>query len=199
VGLAVHRWNDDAVSEQEQRRPEAPTWFVALAAAAALLLVASGGAIGWLLQRDSAAAETSEVATDPDVRGELIGVAEQYFVEANTYDFTDVADYKARVHPLMTEQNRRTFDATMQQIAQGFADIEARATGTVRQAAVETVDDDSATVMVTGDAQFDSTRIKRTYFPRWEVALRLVDGEWLVENHTELGDSGLFSTTPGGR
>ena len=185
---------------QPQRRSDAPTWFVALVAVAALVLAASGGTIGWLLQRDSAAAATPEAAADADVRGEVVGVAEQYFVEANTYDFTEVAEYKARVHPLMTEPNRETFDSTMGQIAEGFAKIEAHATGTVRQAAVEKLDDDSAVVMATGDARFDSTTIKRTYFPRWEIMLRLVDGRWLVDSHTELGDSGIFSTTtPGGR
>lgn len=185
------------MSGSQRGQSEAPSLFVALVAVVGLVLVASIGAIVWLARGDSADASTS--TGDADLRGELVGVAEQFFVEANTYDFTDVADYKGRVHPLMTEQNRKTFDATMQQIAEGFADIKARATGTVRRAAVETVDDDSATVMVTGDAQFDSTRLERTYFPRWEVALRLVDGEWLVENHTELGDSGIFSTTPGGQ
>jgi hypothetical protein len=185
--------------QPSDRRSETPSWFVAVVAVAGLLLAASAGVIGWVLVHDPATADTPEAAAaDTEVRGELVGVARQYFVEANTYDFTDVAAYKARVHPLMTEENRQTFDATMGKIASGFADIEARATGTVRQAAVEKLDDDSAVVMVTGDAQFDSTTIKRTFFPRWEVELRLVDGEWLVDSHTELGDSGLFSTTPGG-
>jgi hypothetical protein len=184
--------------QPSQRRSEPPSWFVAIVAVAGLLLAASAGVIGWVLVHDPAAADTPEAAAaDTEVRGELVGIAKQYFVEANTYDFTDVDAYKARVHPLMTGQNQQTFDATMRQIAAGFADIKARATGTVRQAAVEKLDDDSAVVMVTGDAEFDSTRIKRTYFPRWEVELRLVDDEWLVDSHTELGDSGLFSTTPG--
>jgi hypothetical protein len=179
----------------QDRQKEAPMWFTALVTLAGLVLIASVGGIVWLAQND---APGGSPADDAELRGELVGVADQYFVEANTYDFTNVADYKARVHPLMTEQNRKTFDATMQQIAKGFADIGARATGTVRRAAIETLDGDSATVMVTGDAQFDSTRIKRTYFPRWEIELVEVDGEWLVDSHTELGDSGIFSTTGSG-
>jgi len=174
---------------------EAPMWFIALVTMASLVLVASVGAVVWLAQQDAASADPAD---DADLRGDLTGVAEQYFVEANTYDFTNVPDYKSRVHPLMTDQNRRTFDATMQQIAGGFAEIKARATGTVRQAAIETLDGDSATVMVTGDAQFDSTRIKRTYYPRWEIVLVHVGSGWLVDSHTELGDSGVFSTVDAG-
>lgn len=186
------------MTTQRDRRAETPTWFVALVAVAALVLVASAGVLVWLARQDSADASTA--VTDDgsaQLRGDLVGIAEQYFVEANTYDFTDVPDYKRRVHPLMTDQNRTTFDKTMAQIAPSFAKVKAHATGTVRQSAVETLDDDSATVMVTGDAQFESTSIKRTYFPRWEVMLRLVDGEWLVDSHTELGDSGVFSATGG--
>jgi Mce-associated membrane protein len=183
------------MTTRQDGEKEAPMWFVALVTLAGLVLVASVGAIVWLAQKDAASASPAD---DVDQRGELIGMAEQYFVEANTYDFTNVPDYKARVHPLMTEQNRKTFDSTMQQIAGGFAEIEAQAKGTVRQAAIETMDGDSALVMVTGDAEFDSTRVKRTYFPRWEIALIQVDGEWLVDSHTELGDSGIFSTSGSG-
>jgi Mce-associated membrane protein len=198
MGVVVYRWNDDAVSEQQARKSETPTWFVALVATAALVLVASAGVLVWLAPHDSADAST--VVSDDgseELRGELVGIAEQYFVEANTYDFTNVEDYKRRVHPLMTDQNRTTFDKTLGQIGPSFAKVEAHATGTVRQSAVETLDSDSATVMVTGDAKFESTTIKRAYFPRWEVMLRFVDGEWLVDSHTELGDSGVFSATGG--
>jgi Mce-associated membrane protein len=186
------------VNTEQSRRSETPTWFVAVVALAALVLVSSTGVIVWLARSDSADASAA-VADDgsTELRGELVGIAEQYFVEANTYDFTDVADYKRRVHPLMTEQNIQTFDTTLAKIAPSFAKVEAHATGTVRQSAVETLDDDSATVMVTGDAEFESTTIKRTYYPRWEVMLRLVDGEWLVDSHTELGDSGAISATTG--
>jgi hypothetical protein len=186
------------MTTQQARKSEAPTWFVALVAVAALVLVASVGVLVWLARQDSADASTAVADDDSaELRGELVGIAEQYFVEANTYDFTDVADYKRRVHPLMTDLNRKNFDKTLAQIAPSFAKVKARATGTVRQSAVETLDDDSATVMVTGDARFESTSIRRTYYPRWEVMLQLVDGEWLVDSHTELGDSGVFSATGG--
>jgi len=186
------------VSEQQARKSETPTWFIALVAVAALVLIASSGVLVWLARNDSADATTA-VGDDgsAELRGKLVGIAEQYFVEANTYDFTDVEDYKRRVHPLMTDENIATFDKTLAKIAPSFAKVDAHASGTVRQSAVESVDDDSATVMVTGDAEFDSSTIKRTYFPRWEVMLRLVDGKWLVDSHTELGDSGVFSTTDG--
>jgi len=78
---------------------EAPMWFIALVTMASLVLVASVGAVVWLAQQDAASADPAD---DADLRGDLIGVAEQYFVEANTYDFTNVPDYKSRVHPLMT-------------------------------------------------------------------------------------------------
>ncbi|HYJ68234.1 MAG TPA: hypothetical protein VEX15_11325 [Nocardioidaceae bacterium] len=183
------------MTTQQNGRTEAPTWFVALVAVAALVLVASTGVLVWLARQDSADASTAVAdGGSAELRGVLVGTAEQYFVEANTYDFTDVDDYKRRVHPLMTDDNRKDFDKTLAQIASSFAKVEAHATGTVRQSAVETLDDDSATVMVTGDAKFESTSIKRTYFPRWEVMLQLVDGDWLVASHTELGDSGVFST-----
>lgn len=166
-----------------------PLWFVAAVTIAVLVLIASVG-VTWTAQRS-----LSDRADRDDQRDEIIDAARQYFVASNTYDFTRVKEYRGRLEPLMTEQNLQEFDKTMGQIAEGFAAVEAQAVGKVREAAVEVLDADSSTVMVTGDVEFDSTRLKSTSHPRWEITLRQVDGEWLVAEHTELGDDRIFTPT----
>jgi hypothetical protein len=165
----------------------APLWFVASVAVAAIALIAGVGVI-WTANGSLSDRDDSE-----DTRAEIIEVAEQYFLASQNYDFTDVEGYRERVHPLMTERNREEFDKTLSRIDDGFAKIEAHAVAQVREAAVEVMDEDSPTVMVTGDVEFDSTEITSTSHPRWEVMLRLVDGEWLVDEHTELGDDRIFT------
>lgn len=165
----------------------APLWFVASVAIAAIALVAGVG-VTWTAERS-----LSDRSDRDDQRAELVGVAERYFVASNNYDFTKIEEYRDGVHPLMTESNRERFDKTLDQIADDFARMQAQAVGQVRQGAVEVLDDDSATVMVTGDVEFDSTRFKSTSHPRWEITLRLTGDGWLVDEHTELGDARLFT------
>ena len=173
----------------------APAWFVAAVAIAAIALVASVGVIWTSYGSESARDDRDEL------RAELIDVAERFFLESNTYDFTKIEDYKDRVHPLLTESNRKRFDDTLGKIVKEFARIEMTAQARLRWSAVEVLDDDSATVMVTGDVEARSTATPPSIsHPRWEISLVLTDDGWRVEEHTELGDARVFlPREPAGR
>jgi hypothetical protein len=175
----------------------APLWFVATVAAAVLALVAGVG-VTWTAQRS-----ISDRDDRDDLRVDLVATAEEFFLETTHYDLSTEANveaYKERLAPLLTDAERERFNQQLDKAIQvlGLGEMRSRSTGTLRRSAIEVQDDDSATVMVTGDVEFESTRMQRTSFPRWEVELRLVDGAWLVDGRTELGDGSIISTTESG-
>jgi hypothetical protein len=170
----------------------APMWFVASIAVAVIALIAGVG-VAW-----TANGSLSDRDDRDELRSELIGVAERFYMASNAYEFSSqeqIADYKSRLRPMMTDEEYERFLGQLDQAigVLGLDRMQATSTGAVRQAAVEVLDDDSATVMVTGDVEFDSARFTSTSHPRWEISLRLVEGEWLVDRHTELGDGRIFT------
>jgi hypothetical protein len=130
-------------------------------------------------------ADESEVGQDD--RDAVMLRAREYVTAAWNYSATDLddsgqlTDYRERVTPLITTAFGTEFEQTapvLDQLVgeQGFA----RAT-TVDHLGVETIDDNSAEVIVNG--QITETQGKNELAPQpffWSLDLEKVDGTWLV-------------------
>jgi len=165
----------------------------------ALLLATSLGVLGWAWdrQRDINDAQDARVkqalvsSTDAAQRAEALEAAQTFFVEANRFSVEDLPEYTARVEPLLTPEFAKPFNDATNKILGQLKETKLSARARYVTGAIESIDIDSAAVLVAGDARSTSTVVQRVSFPRWRVSL-VKDGErWLVDNYEELGDAGL--------
>ena len=139
--------------------------------------------VGWWVAREPGAA-----AARLDQRGEVTRVAEQFTVRVNNYDADSVDDYKASVGELLSTKFRADFDQAMEDIVAQVQEAEMESRGEVLASGVASLDDDSARVLVAADASVTTVYDERQRHFRWEVSLVRVDGEWLVDDFTPVGE-----------
>jgi Mce-associated membrane protein len=171
------RSGGDEVTGQERwpyRRP--------VAVLLTLLLVAGVAVGAWSLTRGDSAAQQQA-----DARPDAIAAASQFAASVNTYDVQKLSDYDARVAALLTPAFAQQFKASTQGLLAAYAKTKLTSTGTVRQAAVESIDADSAQVLVAVDATTSPAGLL-TNPPRlrWEVSLVKQDGRWLVDDFNDI-------------
>ncbi|MDO9378212.1 MAG: hypothetical protein Q7T56_05120 [Nocardioidaceae bacterium] len=163
-------------------RPRAVRLLVAVAVLGVLLAAA-----GLLAPRLQARAD------DQSERAAATAAATQFVVDINTYDASKVQEYQERVDPLLTGAYRKEFDALTTQAftllaAQKVVSDDAQVTGT----AVDTIDGDSATVLVAANSAVttaeQTTPAERPL--RWRVELRLSGGEWKVARYDSVASQG---------
>ena len=166
-------------------RPATPRAVVVmvsvLAALTALGLVVA--AAGWWVAR-----EPGQAAARLDQRGEVTRTAEQFTVRVNNYDADSVDDYKESVGELLSTKFRGNFDDAMEEIVGQVQEAEMKSQGEVLASGVASLDDDSARVLVAADAAVTTVYDERQRHFRWEVSLVKVDGEWLVDDFTAVGE-----------
>lgn len=167
-----------------------------MAVVCGLLLAASLGVIGYSVDklRDSDQARVQEAVasqTSSAEREAVLAAARTFFVEANNFSVQRLPEYTGRVEPLLTPGFAKSFKKAANTILGQLIETELSARGRYVAGAVESIDPDSAAVLVAGNARSTSTVSRRVYFPRWRVSL-VKDGDiWLVDDYTELGDAGL--------
>ena len=184
---------------QGAQRSDSPTWLVPVAAVCALLLVASLGVLVWSWDRhretddaqDAQVVQAAASSADSAQREAALEAARSFFVAANNYSVTDLPDYNKRVSPLLTPEFAKQFNDATDKILGQLKETKLTAHGRYVAGAVQTIDADSAAVLVAGNARSTSTVVRRVFYPRWRVSLVKEGESWLVDDYTELGDAGL--------
>ncbi|MBM0125867.1 hypothetical protein [Pimelobacter simplex] len=118
-----------------------------------------------------------------DARADAVAAASRFATSVNTYDVTDVPAYTDRVSALLTEPFAEQFRASTDGLLAAYAETGLKSRGKVRQAAVDSIDSDSAQVLVAVDAETTPAGLL-TNPPRlrWEVSLVREKGAWLVDD-----------------
>jgi hypothetical protein len=169
-----------------------------VAVVCALLLVASLGVLTYAVDRlrdtdpqDAQAQQAVESAAEAADRQAALEAARSFFTAANNFSVEDLPEYNERVSPLLTSGFAKQFKDATRKILGQLKETKLTARGRYVAGAVETIDADSAAVLVAGNARSTSTLVRRVYYPRWRVSLVKEGESWLVNNYTELGDAGL--------
>lgn len=150
-----------------------------------------GDRVEAVLEGDTSAAREREVA---------MSQAEQFVLRLNTYgpqllDANNaMPEYRELVREVITPKFATDFDENAALAEQTVAQAGVGRTGEVFSVGTATIDADSATVLVAGsfsnsypDPQDPETRIETDSLPfRFEVTLRKIEGEWLVDNFVPL-------------
>lgn len=142
-----------------------------------LVLAGAGKWIG-----SSADADKGGSSTD---RNQVISRANDFAVAYNTYDVADLADYQKRLKGLLTPKYDAQFVEVTNAIFSALKDKkQTSGEAKVLAAAVESINDDSAIVIVAVDAAISNTdnptAVPRKF--RWKVSFTRTKGEWLVSN-----------------
>lgn len=188
---------------EEPRTGPARGFRLGLAVALVVLLVAAVGCLAWVLAERRGAATDAQRERDAVVRQ-----TEQFVLRLNTYGPEDLdaqgrlADYRDRVLEVMTAKFGTDFEQSGLSLAeQTVAQSGYGRTAEVFGVGVDSIDDDSATVIVAGSltgsypdpkaAEDDSKRTDdQPAVLRWSVDLVRVDGEWLVDDYTPVSAEG---------
>ncbi len=171
--------------QETDGRPRASRLVVTMGSVlAALVLVGALVAVaGWWVAR-----EPGQAAARLDQRAEVTRVAEQFTVRVNNYDADSVDDYTESVGGLLSTKFRADFDQAMQDIVAQVQEARMESQGEVLASGVASLDDDSARVLVAADAGVTTVFDERQRHFRWEVSLVKVDGDWLVDDFTPVGE-----------
>jgi len=167
-----------------------------VAVVCALVLAASLGVLGYAVDRlretDEATTQSAVASsTEAAQRQAALEAARVFFVEANRFSVTDLPEYTERVEPLLTPDFAKPFNDATDKILGQLEETKLSARARYVAGAIETIDADSAAILVAGNARSTSTVLRRVSFPRWRVSLVNDGDRWLVDNYEELGDAGL--------
>lgn len=167
--------------------PHRPRLATVLAALTALALVGVT-ALGWWLH--SADQEQRE---DEQNRIAVMQASERFVETWNTFTPDDVDGYVERVSELLTTKFRTEFTGAAGDVVTGIEQQELSSEGEVLVdgdgiplVGIATIDPDSAEVLVVSDANRVSGGQEVLRHWRWQVSLRKVDGEWLVDSFSEV-------------
>lgn len=115
-------------------------------------------------------------------RASVVRVAERFTVEVNNYNVGSIDQYQQRITPLLTTKFQGEFSQAMQDIVSSVKQAKMNSKGQVLASGVESVDPDSAHVLVVADANVKTVFDNRARHFRWDVSLRKVGGRWLVDD-----------------
>jgi Mce-associated membrane protein len=171
------RAGSDQVSARERWAYSRP-----VAAVLVLLLVVGVAAGAWALTRPD-----STTQQQADARPDAVAAASRFATSVNTYDVADLTAYNSRVTPLLTASFAKQFKASTEGLLSAYAKTKLKSTGKVRQAAVESIDSDSAKVLVAVDAEtVPAGLLTNPPRLRWQVSLVKQHGRWLVDDFTSV-------------
>lgn len=185
------------VTEDHDRDPEPrttadrpsrrPRLAAALAALCVLALVGGLVLAFWLQDR------TEEREAAEQDRIEAMQAAQAFTEVWNTFRPNDVSGYVERVTPLLTSKFETEFSNAAEDVVTGITQQRLSSRGEVLTDAdgvplvgISSIDPDSAEVLVVADANRVANRQRVLRHWRWQVSLRKVDGEWLVDSFKEV-------------
>ena len=179
--------DQDLDDPQSDKRPTArPRWATALAILCVLALIGGGVLAYWLLDQPDYSAQEQDQA-------EVVEAAEVFVETWNTFRPTDAEDYLARVEPLLTTSFGAEFRNASKDVVTGIVQQRLFSKGSVLTDAdgipligISSIDGDSAEVLVVSDATRVANRQRVLRHWRWQVSMRKVDGQWLVDSFKEV-------------
>lgn len=164
-----------------------PVLRTAVAAVLALALVAS---LAWLVLELTRGDDENPAQ---ERRETVMLKAREYMLAAWNFGAADLDDkkklttYRDRVEPLITTSFKTDFEKTLELLEPAVAQQGYSRTATVERVAVESLEDDTATVIVGGETNETVAKKKQSSPYAWSVTLQHVDGTWLVDEFTEYG------------
>jgi len=123
------------------------------------------------------------IPSDSD-KHKAVAVAEQFCLRMDGVDGSDLAGYKKRVSELLTTKQKAKFTSEFANFEKLATDKTIKGTGTVLASGLSDIDSDSATVLVAHDSSVKASSGTTERHYRWTVALRKVQGRWLVDDFT---------------
>ena len=116
-------------------------------------------------------------------RNEVISRANDFAVANNTYDVLELADYQKRLKGLLTPAYNKQFVKITDAVFKALESKKQKSgEAKVLGAAVDSIDKDSAVVIVAVDSKITNTDNKAAVLRhfRWKVSFVKRKGEWLV-------------------
>lgn len=171
-----------------------------LSRARSFKVTAAVGVVGILLAAvGSALLLTSPADGSSDDRKQVLSRASDFAVAYNTYDVSDVSDYQKRLSALLSPKYKAQFVEVTNAIFTAIKDKK-QTSGDAKllATAVDSIDKDSAEVMVAVDASISNTDNKaavQRHF-RWIVSFEKIKGEWLVSNFESVAPVTAATTPP---
>lgn len=95
--------------------------------------------------------------------------------------------YRSRVEPLITTSFKTDFDKASELLEKAVAGQGYSRKVTVDRVAVETLESDSAVVIVGGESTETVKKEQQTGPYAWTITVKKVDGSWLVDDFSEYG------------
>ncbi|KRF16740.1 hypothetical protein ASG90_10870 [Nocardioides sp. Soil797] len=95
--------------------------------------------------------------------------------------------YRSRVEPLITTSFKTDFDKASELLEKAVAGQGYSRKVTVDRVAVETLESDSAVVIVGGESTETVKKEQQSGPYAWTITLKKVDGSWLVDDFSEYG------------
>ena len=177
----------DAVTGRPTTSTHRPRLTTVLAALTALALVGVVALAWWLHSADQDRRETEQD------RLAVMQSAERFVETWNTFSPDDVDGYVERVSGLLTTKFSTEFTGAAEDVVTGIEQQQLSSTGEVLVdgdgiplVGIATIDPDSAEVLVVSDANRVAGGQEVLRHWRWQVSLRKVDGEWLVDSFKEV-------------
>ena len=170
----------------DKQRTSRPRWATALALLCVLTLIGGGVLAYWLHNQTEYRAEAQD-------RVEVAEAAEVFVETWNTFRPTDAEDYLDRVGPLLTTKFGQEFRNASEDVVTGIVQQRLFSKGAVLTdgdgiplIGISSIDGDSAEVLVVSDATRVANRQRVLRHWRWQVSMRKVDGQWLVDSFKEV-------------
>lgn len=124
-----------------------------------------------------------------EARSEAIKAAEQFALRMDGIELGNFEEYKKSIAPLLTTKEKTVFEQQFKQFEEVYKQApeqglkQSRAgKGEIIFSAATDVDRDSATVLVAHDSTVPG-QAQELHF-RWQLGMREVEGEWLVDDFT---------------
>jgi Mce-associated membrane protein len=122
---------------------------------------------------------------NPDV-SKVKAVAEQFALRMDSLNSQDVTGYVKSVDQLLTTRCQADFNKTGPLLTQSMGKVQFKYKGFVRSSGITTMDNDSAVVLVAHDSQLTASGGQSSVSAyRWTLALRKINGKWLVDQFTD--------------
>jgi hypothetical protein len=134
----------------------------------ALLLVASLGILTYAVDRlpdtdpqDARVQQAVDSSAQAAERQAALEAARAFFMAANNFSVEELREYNQQVAPLLTPAFAKQFQSATKKILGQLKETKLTARGRYVTGAVETIDADSAAVLVAGNARSTSTLVRR--------------------------------------
>lgn len=132
-------------------------------------------------------------------RGRVVTTATDFAVAYTTYDVAKAADYQKRVGGLLSTSYRKEFDKITTEIFKALVPKkQVSSNAKVLGVAVDSIDKDSAVVLVAADATLSNTDNKAAVVQhlRWRLNIVNQKGTWVVDKLTSVATAEASAGTP---